>query len=343
MKIDTLDTWNLILGGCGCCPMPTCPTPEKECESIEIPFTCYFTLPVVSSVPEEERDCRRFAKKVYGYLFEQEESDNPATGDYFSKTENTVTTDEAKYDAGEDCYFCSNTIDYSLVEITDYPSQSRDEKYEAYSTSVCGLSCDGEEIYTDYNDSNNNYTADFDYCVPIKFEADNTYTRTGDVFEFVEVSGITTITITNSYEDELDADFAVTVLEGKSFDEDVNGEYCTSEIATDEDDDSPLERPDWWPENFWKKDEAEPDLQAMAKSWGDLRKQISQGKHKAPADGNYDVAAFKDIPAEDPVRNHVLSWAKEYGVSQAALTYEGVTHSGFVQRDDQGEPYFSMQ
>ncbi len=89
--------------------------------------------------------------------------------------------------------------------------------------------------------------------------------------------------------------------------------------ASDEDDDSPLERPDWWPENFWKRDDAEPDLQAMAKSWGDLRKQISQGKHKAPADGNYDVAAFKDIPAEDPVRNHVLSWAKEYGVSQAAL------------------------
>jgi len=89
--------------------------------------------------------------------------------------------------------------------------------------------------------------------------------------------------------------------------------------ATDEDDDDPLERPDWWPENFWKKDEAEPDLQAMAKSWSDLRKQISQGKHKAPADGNYDVASFKDIPAEDPVRNHVLSWAKEYGVSQAAL------------------------
>lgn len=92
-----------------------------------------------------------------------------------------------------------------------------------------------------------------------------------------------------------------------------------SHLAESEDDDSPLERPDWWPENFWKKDESEPDLQALAKSWTDLRKQISQGKHKAPVDGNYDVAAFKDIPAEDPVRNHVLSWAKEYGVSQAAL------------------------
>ena len=85
------------------------------------------------------------------------------------------------------------------------------------------------------------------------------------------------------------------------------------------DDDEPLERPDWWPENFWKKDEAAPDLEAIAKSWTDLRKQISQGKHKPPADGKYDTSAFGDIPENDPVRGHVLGWAKEFGVSQAAL------------------------
>ena len=34
MKIETLDDWNLILGGCGCCLMPSCPTPTQECESI---------------------------------------------------------------------------------------------------------------------------------------------------------------------------------------------------------------------------------------------------------------------------------------------------------------------
>lgn len=84
-------------------------------------------------------------------------------------------------------------------------------------------------------------------------------------------------------------------------------------------DDSPLERPDWWPENFWKKDESEPDLEALAKSWTDLRKQISQGKHKAPEDGNYDWKAFGETPEDDPVRGHVSTWAKEYGVSQAAL------------------------
>ena len=86
-----------------------------------------------------------------------------------------------------------------------------------------------------------------------------------------------------------------------------------------EEDDEPLERPDWWPENFWKEEGSEPDLEGIAKSWMDLRKQISQGKHKAPADGNYDLSAFGDTPEDDPVRQHVVGWAKEYGVSQAAL------------------------
>ena len=84
-------------------------------------------------------------------------------------------------------------------------------------------------------------------------------------------------------------------------------------------DDTPLDRPDWWPENFWKKDDAAPDLEGIAKSWMDLRKQISQGKHKAPADGKYDASAFGAIPENDPVRSHVMSWAQENGISQLAL------------------------
>lgn len=84
-------------------------------------------------------------------------------------------------------------------------------------------------------------------------------------------------------------------------------------------DDEPLERPDFWPENFWNKDNNEPDLEGIAKSWMDLRKQISQGKHKAPADGKYDTTAFGGIPENDPVRQHVLDWAKEFNVSQSAF------------------------
>jgi len=86
-------------------------------------------------------------------------------------------------------------------------------------------------------------------------------------------------------------------------------------------DDEPLERPDWWPENFWKGEEAEPDLEAIAKSWTDLRKQISQGKHKAPADGKYDTSAFGNTPEDDPVRKHVMDWARDNSVSQSALDH----------------------
>jgi hypothetical protein len=92
-----------------------------------------------------------------------------------------------------------------------------------------------------------------------------------------------------------------------------------SHLQPQEEDDGPLERPDWWPENFWKKDDSSPDLEGIAKSWMDLRKQISQGKHKPPADGKYDTSAFGDTPDDDPIRSHVMSWAQEYGVSQAAL------------------------
>jgi hypothetical protein len=90
-------------------------------------------------------------------------------------------------------------------------------------------------------------------------------------------------------------------------------------LEATQEDDGPLERPDWWPENFWKKDDSEPDLEAIAKSWTDLRKQISQGKHKAPEDGNYDLSAFGETSDDDPVKGHVSKWAKEFGVSQLAL------------------------
>jgi hypothetical protein len=83
--------------------------------------------------------------------------------------------------------------------------------------------------------------------------------------------------------------------------------------------DEPLERPDFWPENFWKKDSNEPDLEGIAKSWSDLRKQISQGKHKAPTDGKYDLKAFGDTAEDNPIANTLTGWAKENGLSQAAF------------------------
>lgn len=84
--------------------------------------------------------------------------------------------------------------------------------------------------------------------------------------------------------------------------------------------DEPIDRPEYWPENFWNKDKNEPDLEGIAKSWMDLRKMVSQGKHKAPADGKYDTSVFGDGPIDsNPLAPTVLDWAKENGISQAAF------------------------
>ena len=65
--------------------------------------------------------------------------------------------------------------------------------------------------------------------------------------------------------------------------------------------DEPLVRPDYWPENFWSEEEG-PDVEALAKSYQELRTKFSQGKHKPPKDGNYDASLFKNlnVPDDDP-------------------------------------------
>ena len=83
--------------------------------------------------------------------------------------------------------------------------------------------------------------------------------------------------------------------------------------------DEPLERPEYWPENFWDKDKNEPDLEGIAKSWSDLRKMIAQGKHKAPPEGKYDLSAFGPDADNKPMVPVFKEWAAKNGVSQAAF------------------------
>lgn len=84
-------------------------------------------------------------------------------------------------------------------------------------------------------------------------------------------------------------------------------------------DDTPLERPDFWPEKFWKKDSNEPDLEGLSKSYSELEKQFRAGKHKPPADGKYSTEALKGIPEDDPVAQAYVGWAAKYGISQQAF------------------------
>jgi len=84
-------------------------------------------------------------------------------------------------------------------------------------------------------------------------------------------------------------------------------------------DDEPVDRPDWWPENFWNKDKNEPDMEGMAKSWKDLRKMVSKGAHKAPPEGKYDLSAFGENAEQLEFVPMFKDWAAENGVSQAAF------------------------
>ena len=109
----------------------------------------------------------------------------------------------------------------------------------------------------------------------------------------------------------LEADEAQTT---ESQDESINH---TEQPATEETE--AVQRPDYWPEKFWKKDSNEPDLEGMSKSYTELEKQFRSGKHKAPADGKYDMTTLKDIPEDDPLLETYKGWATKNGISQQAF------------------------
>lgn len=92
-------------------------------------------------------------------------------------------------------------------------------------------------------------------------------------------------------------------------------------------DDVEFVRPDFWPEQFWDDKEG-PDIEKMLdaynnldKSYKELRTKMSQGKHKAPADGNYDISLFTKVGVkeDDDLLQKYVGKAKELGVSQEAF------------------------
>lgn len=86
----------------------------------------------------------------------------------------------------------------------------------------------------------------------------------------------------------------------------------------EEPEDDNYERPDWFPEKFWDEKEG-PDLENLTKSYQELQKQFSQGKHKAPDE--YDMSTLTDAgyADDDPVVDAYRGWAKKYGINQVAF------------------------
>jgi hypothetical protein len=88
---------------------------------------------------------------------------------------------------------------------------------------------------------------------------------------------------------------------------------------------APGARPDFIPEQFWDPASNQPRIEAMAKSWRDLRAKVSQGIGTTPE--NPDSYAFPKIEGlteelvkpDDPLWKQVRESAHEAGVTQQQL------------------------
>lgn len=70
--------------------------------------------------------------------------------------------------------------------------------------------------------------------------------------------------------------------------------------------------PAWLPEKYKSPED-------FRKGYDELQTAFSQGKHKAPKDGKYDLKALGEIETDDPVAKMYTGWAKTHGLSQQAF------------------------
>jgi len=71
----------------------------------------------------------------------------------------------------------------------------------------------------------------------------------------------------------------------------------------------------------------------MMKSYDELQKQFSQGKHKAPKEYNTEVLTEAGYESNDPVVSTYLDWAQKYGVNQAAFDELASSITGMAGED----------
>jgi len=98
------------------------------------------------------------------------------------------------------------------------------------------------------------------------------------------------------------------------------GDPAEQKTAEEEKPTEALVRPEYIPEQFWDEKKG-VDSEKLAKSYAELRAKMSQGKHKPPADGKYDLGVFKTagVDETDELLQKYVSKSKELGISQEAF------------------------
>lgn len=76
-----------------------------------------------------------------------------------------------------------------------------------------------------------------------------------------------------------------------------------------------FEYPEYFPKQFQGKDGL-PMMEEFSKSYNDMRKIISQGRHKAPEDGNYKIEGLSEEQMQSEQTKALLDFAKDNSLSQ---------------------------
>jgi len=79
-----------------------------------------------------------------------------------------------------------------------------------------------------------------------------------------------------------------------------------------------FKKPDYFPEKFWNDDKG-PDVEELVKSYAELQKKFSQGKHKPPKEYETELLKEHNIDMEDELLVGYQKWSKENGISQEAF------------------------
>jgi len=92
----------------------------------------------------------------------------------------------------------------------------------------------------------------------------------------------------------------------------------TTEEVEDEEDVDWGERPDWIPQQFWD-DKDGPDVEAVFKSYNELRAKMSAGLHKVPDEYDISVLENSGISSDDEMLGQFKDLAKDNNISQDAF------------------------
>ncbi len=233
--VNTLAEWNALLNACGCCGMPACGEPRKECQSIEEPICAFHFPDACYLVTEEGEECRGF--REISFVYHKESSIEPLVGSATvtqTEVEHWETAFKYEYLDGV-CTLFILSGSYSRVLTTtstagpegNPETQNWVEVFTQTGTAPVGVFSFphfvGTETFTSTRPGGEPYSGAFSRAMGLD-SISPCSSRDGLVFSSIQAYPRITITRTQTFSAEIaNSDDALVGLE---FPADANGTYC---------------------------------------------------------------------------------------------------------------------